>query len=192
MRRPLATVQAFFAALERQDMQAASALVDPLWAADFQADELGHFVAWCQFRDMRATNPSLSGFGSNGKVDEAVLAQYSSRTIPSMPGKPTIQELRTLSPPDFVADFLRGSFLVSGNTKYTCIGELPFDRNNVYVLYYLQHLEGPEEATTKGDVPPYPHVMIVTRRNSAWGVHLGPEFTTSLGLGLGEDEEGSC
>jgi hypothetical protein len=181
----------FLTSVDRADWKAAASVVDPVWAAEFQAKELGHLVAWCSFRDMKEMDPSLSGFSSNGEASDAVLEQYSSRVIPVLPGKPTISALRSLHPGQFIETYLDGSLngKFPPDSRHVTIGSLPFDDANEYVLYYWDPPGAPPEWTREGDGIPYARILVVTRRDDRWGVRVGHEFTTLLQLSLGGEDD---
>lgn len=101
---PIVVVDSAFDALGRNDWPRFAMLVDSRRLADFQIRAIQQLVAMLSFQKMRSANDSGPFMSGGVMLGGADLAKAGNKHVDIMRGRPTIDELRRLSPTEF---FLR-------------------------------------------------------------------------------------
>ena len=98
---PIVVVDSAFDALTRNDWPRFTMLVDSRRLAEFQRRSLQQLFAMLEFRKLRSANDSQPFMSGGVMLGDADLEKAGNERIDIMQGRPTIAELRQLSPTAF-------------------------------------------------------------------------------------------
>lgn len=116
---PVQVVDSAFAAFNRHDWEALSALVHPAVLRSFQQEQLAFLAAWSQSREARAgakrEGVQVIMYSYEDSLPPEVLAQVADIEIPVFSRHPRIGDLAGLSPQEFFQEWCRAAYETPGD-----------------------------------------------------------------------------